>query len=93
MTDLNPIAKRIHQTSPDPVELTLNDGTTGVFHISGAEFFQQDFQAEGVCEGDKANYRFITSSDNESVLVGRKDLGESGWTMIGTITGVTRKGP
>lgn len=93
MADLNPIAKRIHQTSPDPVELTLNEGTTGVFHISGAEFFQQDFQAEGVCEGDEANYRFITSSDNESVLVGRKDVDESEWTMIGTVTEVTRERP
>ncbi|MFC4987541.1 transcriptional regulator [Saliphagus infecundisoli] len=93
MADLNPIAKRIHQTSPDPVELTLNEGTTGIFHISGAEFFQQDFQAEGVCEGDEANYRFITSSDNESVLVGRKDGDESEWTMIGTVTEVTRERP
>ncbi|WP_255681440.1 transcriptional regulator [Natrinema sp. SYSU A 869] len=92
MADLNPIAKRIHQLSPDPVELTLDNGTTAIFHISGAEFFQQEFQAEGVCEDDEADYRFITSTDNGSVLVGRKDGSESEWTMIGRVTEVTRDG-
>ncbi|UHQ98067.1 transcriptional regulator (plasmid) [Natrinema zhouii] len=92
MADLNPIAKRIHQISPGPVELTLDDGTTAIFHISGAEFFQQEFQAEGVSEDDEADYRFITSTDNESVLVGRKGVDESKWTTIGTVTEVTRDG-
>ncbi|GAB7020634.1 transcriptional regulator [Halostagnicola sp. A-GB9-2] len=92
MADLNPTAKRIHQISPDPVELTLDDGTTAIFHISGAEFFQQEFQAEGVCEDADADYRFITSTDNESILVGRKGVDESAWTMIGTIVEVNRDG-
>ncbi len=90
MADLNPIAKRIHQISPDPVELLLDDGTTAVFRISGAEFFQQEFQAEGVREDDDAEYRFVTSEDNESVLVGRKGRDESEWTMVGTVTQVSR---
>ncbi|ELY93771.1 MULTISPECIES: hypothetical protein [Natrialba] len=92
MADLNPIAKRIHQISPEPVELTLNDGTTAVFHITGAEFFQQEFQAEGIRKDDDADYRFITSTDNESILVGRKGVDESEWTMIGTVVEVNRDG-
>ncbi|ELY50161.1 hypothetical protein [Natronolimnohabitans innermongolicus] len=92
MADLNPIAKRIHQISPDPVELTLSEGTTAVFHITGAEFFQQEFQAEGSREDDDADYRFVTSSDNESILVGRKGVGESEWSMIGTVVEVNRAG-
>lgn len=92
MADLNPIAKRIHQISPEPVELTLSKGTTAVFHITGAEFFQQEFQAEGIREDDDADYRFITSTDNESILVGRKGVDESEWTMIGTVAEVTRDG-
>ena len=88
MADLNPIAKRIHNISPDPVELVLDDGTTAVFHISGAEFFQQEFQAEGVREDDDATYRFVSSEDNDSVLVGRQDSEDSGWTIVGTVTEV-----
>ncbi len=88
MADLNPIAKRIHQLSPDPVELVLDDGTAAVFHISGAEFFQQEFQAEGVREDDDAAYRFISSADNESVLVGRQGDDESDWTVVGAVTEV-----
>ncbi|SEH18109.1 hypothetical protein SAMN04487967_3638 [Natronorubrum sediminis] len=92
MADLNPIAKRIHQISPEPVELTLNDGTTAVFRITGAEFFQQEFQAEGVREDDDADYRFVSSADNESILVGRKGVDESEWTMVGTVAKVNRRG-
>ncbi|WP_247004758.1 transcriptional regulator [Halosolutus gelatinilyticus] len=89
MASLNPVAKRIHNISPDPVALTLADGTQGVFHVSGAEFFQQEFQAEGTREGDDAAYRFVSSEDNESVLVGRKGPDESGWSMIGTVVEAT----
>lgn len=85
MADLNPIAKQMHNISPDPVELTFDDGTGAIFTLSGAEFFQQEFQAEGTCENDDAEYRFISSSDNESVLVGRKNPNESKWTNIGTV--------
>ncbi|MXV61894.1 transcriptional regulator [Natronorubrum sp. JWXQ-INN-674] len=90
MADLNPIAKRIHQFSPGPVELTLDDGTVAVFRISGAEFFQREFQAEGICEADDADYRFVSSADTESILVGRKGPDESEWTMTGTVTEVNR---
>jgi len=85
MAELNPIAKRMHNISPDPIELTFDDGTSAVFTLSGAEFFQQEFQAEGACDDDDAEYRFISSSDNESVLVGRKGSNDSGWANVGTI--------
>ncbi|WP_049972762.1 hypothetical protein [Haladaptatus cibarius] len=85
MADLNRIAKRIHNVSPDPIRLTLDDGTNAIFHISGAEFFQEDFQAEGTRENEDAQYRFISSENNESVLVGRKEPDESNWSMVGTI--------
>ncbi|MDG5821390.1 transcriptional regulator [Natronococcus sp. A-GB7] len=88
MAELNPIAKRMHNISPDPVELTFDDGTNSVFTLSGAEFFQQEFQAEGTCSNDDAEYRFISSSDNESVLVGRKGPDDSGWTNVGTVVEV-----
>ena len=88
MAELNSIAKRIHNVSPDPVCLTLDDGTVGVFRVSGAEFFQQEFRAEGTREGDDARYRFVTSEDNESVLVGRES--DDGWAVVGTVVEVER---
>ncbi|MFA9426560.1 transcriptional regulator [Natronorubrum sp. A-ect3] len=84
MADLNPIGKRIHNISPDPVRLTLDDGTEAVFRVSGAEFFQQEFQAEGTRDDDDgAAYRFVSSADNDAILVGRKGPDEKGWSMIG----------
>ena len=85
MADLNPIAKQIHNVSPDPVRLTLDDGTEAIFHISGAEFFQQEFQAEGTRMDDDADYRFVSSDDNETILVGRKGPEDSGWSMVGSV--------
>jgi hypothetical protein len=75
----------MYNVSPDPVRLALDDGTSGVFHLDGAEFFQETFQAEGTREGDDAVYRFVTSEDNDAVLVGRQRPGEEGWTTVGEV--------
>ena len=85
MADLNPIAKRIHNVTPDPVRLTLVDGTEAVFEFEWTEFFQQEFQAEGSRSDDDANYRLVSSEDNEDVLVGRQRAGGDGWEMLGAI--------
>jgi hypothetical protein len=85
MADLNPVAKRMHNVSPDPVRLVLDDGSEGVFHLDSTEFFQQEFRAEGSREGDDAEYRFITSEDYESILVGRRGDDDEGWRMIGSV--------
>lgn len=90
MGDLNTIAKRLHNISPNPVYLHLEDGTEGVFRMDWVEFFQQEFKAEGVRDGDDANYRFVSSADNESVLVGKQESGESEWTALGAITDLER---
>ncbi len=85
MPTLNPIAKRIHNVSPDPMMLTLDDGTEAVFHVTGAEFFQEEFQAEATREDDEAAYRLVSSADNESVLVGRNGPDDDGWSMVGEV--------
>ncbi|QLH81963.1 transcriptional regulator [Halosimplex pelagicum] len=85
MADLNSIAKQIHNLSPGPVEITLQDGSQAIYQISKAEFFQQEFQAEGTRENDEPRYRFVSSEDNESILIGRKEPDESTWTMVGRI--------
>lgn len=90
MADLNPIAKRIYNVTPEPVRLTLDDGTEGVFRLSSAEFFQEEFQGEGSREDDDADYRFVTSEDNESLLVGRRGAGDDGWTMVGEVLEAAR---
>jgi len=87
---LNEIARRIHNASPRPVRLTLEDGTTDVFRLHSTEFFQAEFQGEGTREGDDATYRFVTSEDNESVLVGRQADDEEGWTSLGRVVSAER---
>ncbi|XVH32102.1 transcriptional regulator [Haloferacaceae archaeon DSL9] len=86
MADLHPVAKRIHNASPAPVRLTLDDGTNGVFEMSSTEFFQQEFRAEGTRRDDEgAEYRLITSEDHESIHLGRKGPADDGWSMVGEV--------
>ena len=88
MADLNPIAKRIHNLTPKPVRLTLDDGTESVFEMAWTEFFQQEFQAEATRADDDADYRLVSSEDNEAVLVGRSGVDDEGWSMIGAVVAV-----
>ena len=90
MGELNSVAKQIHKMCPEAVEITLEDGTKATFQISRTEFFQQEFQAEGTRVDDDAEYRFVSSKDNESILVGRKGQDESEWTMLGAIRNVRK---
>ncbi|SFR57508.1 hypothetical protein SAMN04487947_2447 [Halogeometricum rufum] len=90
MADLNDVAKRIHNVSPNPVRLTLDDGSSAVYRMHSTEFFQQEFQAEGERVDDDAEYRLVTSADNESVLLGRKGADEDGWTMVAEVVEATR---
>lgn len=90
MAELNRIAKRIYNVSPDPVRLTLDDGTSAVFRLSSAEFFGREFQGEGTREDDDATYRFVTTETNEAVVVGRRVPGEEGWTAVGEVVEVER---
>ena len=75
----------MHNVAPDPLRLELDDGTVDTFYLAGAEFFQETFPAEATRPDDDAAYRFVTSEDNESVLVGRQRPDEEGWTVIGTV--------
>ncbi|MFO7834872.1 MAG: transcriptional regulator [Halohasta sp.] len=88
MADLNPIAKRIHNLTPKPVRLTLDDGTEAVFEMAWTEFFQQEFQAEATRQDDDAAYRLVSSEDNDAVLVGRQAADEDEWSMIGAVEAV-----
>jgi len=88
MADLNPIAKRIHNLTPNPVRLTLDDGTEATFEMAWTEFFQQEFQAEATRADDDADYRLVSSEDNEAVLVGRSGVDDEGWSMIGAVVAV-----
>jgi hypothetical protein len=90
MADLNRIAKRIHNISPNPVRLTLDDGSTAVYHLSSTEWFQTEFQGEGTREDDEAEYRLTTTADESAVIVGRHAAGDDGWTMVGEVVDVER---
>ncbi|MBP1921456.1 hypothetical protein J2751_000445 [Halorubrum alkaliphilum] len=87
MSDLHPIAKRIHNVQPRPVRLELDSGDAGVFEFSSTEFFQREFRGEGVRVDDDpdAAFRLITSDDYERVLLGRSGPDEEGWSMLGHV--------
>lgn len=91
MAELNRVAKRMYNVSPDRLRLTFDDETTGVFELSSAEFFQQEFQAEGRRvdpDGDERRYRFTTTEDNTAVLAGRET--DDGWALAGTVVEAER---
>jgi hypothetical protein len=89
MAELNAVAKRMYNVAPEPLRLSFDDGTTGVFELSSAEFFQQEFQAEGErVDGDGGTYRFTTDDDNEAVLVGRRT--DDGWRLVGEVVAAER---
>jgi hypothetical protein len=85
MGELNALAKRIHNRSPDPVRLTLGDGSSDVYRFSATEFFGTDFQAEGHRDGDDADYRLVTTEDGGAVLVGRRG-DDDRWRTVGAVT-------
>lgn len=91
MAELNAVAKRMYNVAPDRLRLSFEDGTTGVFELSSAEFFQQEFEAEGrrvdASDADGVEdvaYRFTTNDDNTAVLAGRRTA-DGGWTLVGEV--------
>jgi hypothetical protein len=90
MADLNRVAKRIHNISPKPVKLTLDDGSTAVYHLTSTQWFQTEFQGEGTRADDDADYRLTTTADESAVIVGRKGPDDEGWTMVGTVVEAER---
>jgi hypothetical protein len=94
MSELDPVAKRIYNVHPDPVRLVLDDGSDGLFHLSSAEFFQREFQAEGrrVDDDADASYRLVTGEGDESVLLGRKGPDDDAWRIVGEVVGAERAG-
>jgi hypothetical protein len=93
MADLNAVAKRMYNVAPDRLRLSLDDGTTGVFELTSAEFFQQEFQAEGrridAPDGEEDVYRFTTSDDTDAVLAGRR-TDDGSWTLVGEVLAAER---
>jgi hypothetical protein len=92
MAELNAVAKRIHNVSPEPVRLVLADGDAGVYRMRSTEFFQREFRGEGVRvdPADDADYRLVTSDGGDAVMLGRQAPGEDGWQLLGTVTAAER---
>lgn len=92
MTDLNSIAKRIHNIQPRPVRLELDDGEVGVFEFTSTEFFQREFRGEGTRtdEDGAADVRLISSDDYDRILLGRSGPDDDNWTMVGEVVAAER---
>jgi len=87
--DVNTLAKRIHNITPRPMELTFADGTTVRVRMRSAEFFQEAFQAEGETD-DGTVYRFV-SDGTDDPLVGARETAD-GWQPVGEVDAVDRVG-
>ena len=86
--DMNTLAKRIHNITPDPVRLTFADDSTVDLRMRSAEFFQEAFQAEGA-DGDDVTYRLVTDGEDDPLVAGReRDSG--GWESVGEVVAVER---
>jgi len=81
---MNTLAKRIHNIAPDPVRLTLAGGDTLELEIRSAEFFQEEFQAEGT-DGE-TTHRMITDGEDDPLLVARRTA--DGWEVLGEVASV-----
>lgn len=82
---MNTLAKRIHNVTPRPVDLTFADGATVCVTMRSAEFFQEAFQAEG--DGDDGSvYRFVSDGTDDPLVAARET--DDGWTPIGAVVDV-----
>jgi hypothetical protein len=82
---MNRLAKRLYNIAPDPVTLTLADGSSVHLSMHSAEFFQDDLEAEGETD-DGTTYRIVDGDDDETLLAAQED--DDGWTVVGDVTGV-----
>ncbi|MFC7227246.1 hypothetical protein N0B31_07510 [Salinirubellus salinus] len=84
---MNTLAKRVHNITPKPVRLTLDDGSTVDLRMRSAEFFQEAFQAEGV-DDDDVTYRLVTDGEDDPLVAGR-ERESGGWESVGEVVDVT----
>lgn len=84
---MNTLAKRIHNITPHPVDLTFADDTTVRVRMRSAEFFQEAFQAEGEAE-DGTRYRFVSDGTDDPLVAARETA--DGWDPVGEVVDVDR---
>lgn len=86
---MHTLAKRIHNITPQDVQLTFEDGSVVVLEMRSAEFFQEAFQAEGIGP-DGVRYRLVTDGDDDPLVAGRET--DDGWATAGTVVDVEPPG-
>lgn len=82
---MNTLAKRIHNITPKDVELTFEDGASVRLNMRSAEFFQEEFQGEGV-DADGTTYRLVSDGDDDPLVAGKAT--DDGWVSVGRVTEV-----
>lgn len=82
---MHPLAKRVHAIAPDPVELTFADGDVVTLSLRSAEFFQDEFQGEGV-DDDGHDYRLVSDGADDPLVAGRR--ADDGWRLVGEVVAV-----
>lgn len=85
---MNTLAKRIHNIAPEPLRLTFADDSTVELRMRSAEFFQEEFQGEGVAIEDDTVYRIVTEGEEEDTVVAGRQT-DDGWEVVGVVVEVT----
>jgi hypothetical protein len=85
---MNELAKQIHNIAPDPVHVTFADGSTAIFEMRSAEFFQEDFQGIATPIDGEREHRIVAGgSDTDEVVMGR-ERDDGGFEEVGEIVTV-----
>lgn len=83
---MNTLAKRVYNIAPDPVRLTFDDDDAVTLDVRSAEFFQEEFQGEGVDRTDGTVYRLVSDGEDDPLLAASE--GPDGWQVVGEVVGV-----
>jgi hypothetical protein len=82
---MNTLAKRIHNITPKDVELTFEDDSNVRLEMRSAEFFQEEFQGEGI-DPEGATYRLVSDGKDDPLVAGKET--DDGWVSVGRVTDV-----
>jgi hypothetical protein len=84
---MNTLAKRVHNIAPRPIDVTFETGETVRLTVRSAEFFQEEFQAEGKTDqGDV--YRFVSDGTDDPLVAAERT--DDSWQVVGEVVEVSR---
>lgn len=82
---MNPLAERVDDIAPDPVRLSLADGTALTLEVRSAASDGEEFQAVGTAPDGRV-HRLISEGADGPLVAGRQ--ADDGWRLVGEVVEV-----